>query len=126
MPATASAPSIVAFALAPGDAAYLPLAHDYLGAPAQLERAAVLARLKPDRDLRTNADGSVLWNDVMVSDQATLEAKLRQAATEANPPELQLRPEGAAPYAAVARVLAAAQRLGVTKLGMAGNERFGS
>ena len=37
----------VSFALAPGDAAYVPLAHEYLGAPAQLERAAVLARLKP-------------------------------------------------------------------------------
>ncbi len=71
------------------------------------------------------ADGSVLWNDVVVSDLATLEAKLRQVATEANPPELQLRPDGAAPYGAVARVLAAAQRLGVTQLGMAGNERFG-
>ena len=76
--------------------------------------------------VKINADGSVLWNDVVVSDQATLEAKLRQAATEANPPELQLRPDGAAPYGAVARVLAAAQRLGVTQLGMAGNERFGS
>ena len=28
-------------------AAYVPLAHDYLGAPAQLDREAVLARLKP-------------------------------------------------------------------------------
>jgi biopolymer transport protein ExbD len=71
------------------------------------------------------ADGSVLWNDDVLSDQATLEARLRQAATEANPPELQLRPDGAAPYGAVARVLAAAQRSGVSKLGMAGNERFG-
>ena len=76
--------------------------------------------------VKINADGSVLWNDVVVSDQATLEAKLTQAAAEANPPELQLRPDGAAPYGAVARVLAAAQRLGVTKIGMAGNERFGS
>ena len=37
----------VSFAIEPGKAAYLPLAHDYLGAPEQLERDATLARLKP-------------------------------------------------------------------------------
>ncbi len=37
----------LSFAVRAGEAAYLPLAHDYEGAPAQLDRAAVLARLKP-------------------------------------------------------------------------------
>jgi len=37
----------VSFAVEPGRAAYVPLAHDYLGAPAQLDRDTVLARLKP-------------------------------------------------------------------------------
>jgi DNA polymerase-1 len=37
----------VSFATAPGIAAYLPLRHDYAGAPAQLDRDASLARLKP-------------------------------------------------------------------------------
>ena len=37
----------VSFAVTAGEAAYLPLAHDYLGAPAQLDRDAVLSRLKP-------------------------------------------------------------------------------
>ncbi|UOG92985.1 MAG: DNA polymerase I [Candidatus Thiothrix sulfatifontis] len=37
----------VSFAIAAGEAAYLPLAHDYLGAPPQLNREAVLAQLKP-------------------------------------------------------------------------------
>jgi DNA polymerase-1 len=37
----------VSFALAPGVAAYLPLRHDYAGAPDQLDRDASLARLKP-------------------------------------------------------------------------------
>ena len=37
----------VSFAVTAGEATYLPLAHDYLGAPAQLDREAVLARLKP-------------------------------------------------------------------------------
>lgn len=37
----------IAFAVAPGEAAYLPVAHDYLDAPTQLDRAAVLKQLKP-------------------------------------------------------------------------------
>ncbi|MBI5461860.1 MAG: DNA polymerase I [Gammaproteobacteria bacterium] len=37
----------VSFAITPGAAAYVPLAHDYPGAPEQLDRDAVLAQLKP-------------------------------------------------------------------------------
>lgn len=37
----------VSFAVTPGEAAYVPFGHDYLGAPAQLDRDEVLARLKP-------------------------------------------------------------------------------
>ncbi len=37
----------VSFAVEAGKAAYVPLAHDYLGAPAQLPRDAVLAALRP-------------------------------------------------------------------------------
>jgi DNA polymerase-1 len=37
----------VSFAVTAGEAAYVPLAHDYPGAPAQLERAAALEKLRP-------------------------------------------------------------------------------
>ncbi len=37
----------LSFAVEPGEAAYVPLAHDYLGAPPQLDRGKVLAALKP-------------------------------------------------------------------------------
>ena len=37
----------LSFSVAAGRAAYLPVAHRYVGAPQQLERATVLARLKP-------------------------------------------------------------------------------
>ncbi|WP_180706199.1 DNA polymerase I [Dickeya aquatica] len=37
----------LSLAIKPGEAAYLPLAHDYLDAPAQLDRERVLALLKP-------------------------------------------------------------------------------
>lgn len=37
----------LSFAIAEGEAAYVPVAHDYLGAPAQLDRNWVLEELKP-------------------------------------------------------------------------------
>ena len=37
----------VSFCVEPGRAAYVPLGHDYVGAPEQLDRDVVLARLKP-------------------------------------------------------------------------------
>ena len=37
----------MSFCIEPGKAAYLPLAHDYAGAPEQLDPQATLARLKP-------------------------------------------------------------------------------
>lgn len=37
----------LSFAIKSGEAAYLPLAHDYVGAPAQLDRNQVLERFKP-------------------------------------------------------------------------------
>jgi DNA polymerase-1 len=37
----------VSFAVTPGEAAYVPLGHDYAGAPPQLDLALVLAALKP-------------------------------------------------------------------------------
>ena len=37
----------VSFAVKPGEAAYVPLGHDYMGAPEQLDRDQVLDQLKP-------------------------------------------------------------------------------
>jgi DNA polymerase I len=37
----------LSFSVEPGEAWYVPLGHDYAGAPAQLDRASTLARLKP-------------------------------------------------------------------------------
>ena len=45
----------VSFAAAPGEAAYVPLGHDYAGAPHQLDRNKVLAALKPVLEDRTKA-----------------------------------------------------------------------
>jgi biopolymer transport protein ExbD len=69
-------------------------------------------------------DGTIDWNGEVVADKATLEARLRDAAAQAVQPELHLRPNKLAEYKDVAAVMAAAQRLGVTKLGLVGNEQF--
>ena len=57
----------VSFAVDPGAAAYLPLAHDYPGAPDQLDRDAVLAVLKPLlEDPRQHKVGQNLKYDMSV------------------------------------------------------------
>jgi biopolymer transport protein ExbD len=71
-----------------------------------------------------DANGAVLWNGEVLADRPALEARLRLAAAQPDQPEVHLRPNKAADYGAVAMVLASAQRLGVTKLGMVGNEQF--
>jgi biopolymer transport protein ExbD len=69
-------------------------------------------------------DGTVLWNGTALADASALEARLSQAAATPDQPEVHIRPNKLVEYKAVAMVLAAAQRLGVTKLGMVGNEQF--
>src|SRR5688500_6704571 len=69
-------------------------------------------------------DGTVLWNGEALADRRALEVKLQQAAATADQPEVHIRPNRLVEYKSVAMVLASAQRLGVTKLGMIGNEQF--
>jgi biopolymer transport protein ExbD len=69
-------------------------------------------------------DGTVLWDNVVVPDRASLEAKLMAVAAQADQPEVHLRPNKLVAYKSVAGVMASAQRLGVTKIGMVGNEQF--
>lgn len=69
-------------------------------------------------------DGTVLWNGEAVSNRAALEGRLSQAAALPDQPEVHIRPNKLVEYKNVAMVLASAQRLGVTKLGMIGNEQF--
>jgi biopolymer transport protein ExbD len=69
-------------------------------------------------------DGTVLWNGEALPDRAALEARLQNVAAEADQPEVHLRPNKLVEYKSVAMVMASAQRLGVTKLGIVGNEQF--
>ena len=69
-------------------------------------------------------DGTVLWNGELVDDQAALETRMRERAVMSVQPEIHLRPNKLVKYECVAAVMAAAQRLGLKKLGMVGNEQY--
>ncbi len=74
--------------------------------------------------LEVDFDGTAIWNGNPVADRATLDAYLRQAAQKDPQPEIHLQPDRLAKYDAVARVLADAQRLGVTHIGFTGTEQY--
>ena len=69
-------------------------------------------------------DGTILWDGQVVPSRSELEAKMNAVAATANQPEVHLRPNKLVEYSVVAGVMATAQRLGVTKIGMVGNEQF--
>lgn len=70
------------------------------------------------------ADGTLRWNGEALADRGQLEVRLKAAAAQPTQPELHLRADKAVDYGVVAMVLASAQRLGVTQLGLVGNEQF--
>lgn len=74
--------------------------------------------------IEVDFDGTVIFNGDMLPDRSTLEAKLQSLAAMPTQPEVHLRPNKLVKYQYVAQVLASAQRLGVTKIGMIGNEQF--
>ena len=69
-------------------------------------------------------DGTIGWNGEIVADRDQLEARLAGVAAKADQPEVHLRPNKLVTYKVVAMILASAQRLGVTKIGIVGNEQF--
>ena len=69
-------------------------------------------------------DGTILWNGEVVNDRAALESKMVEAAAKPEQPEIHLRPNKLVTYDRVAAVLASAQRLGLKKIGIIGNEQF--
>jgi len=69
-------------------------------------------------------DGTVLWNGEVVGGAEALDTRLQQVAAQPDQPEVHLRPNKLVAYRSVAAVMAAAQRLGVAKIGIVGNEQF--
>lgn len=69
-------------------------------------------------------DGTVSWDGVALPNHAAVEAKLAEIAAEPDQSEVHIKPNKLVEYGNVAAVMAAAQRLGVKKMGMVGNEQF--
>jgi biopolymer transport protein ExbD len=69
-------------------------------------------------------DGTIGWNGEIIPDRATLESRLAAVAATPDQPEVHLRPNKLVTYKHVAMIMASAQRLGVTKIGIVGNEQF--
>jgi len=76
--------------------------------------------------IRIDVDAAsvVNWNGKPVEGRADLEAKLKEAAVMQPQPELHIRSHAKAKYEATAGVMASAQRMGLTKLGIVGSEQF--
>ncbi|HEY2069908.1 MAG TPA: biopolymer transporter ExbD [Rhizomicrobium sp.] len=68
-------------------------------------------------------DGTVEWNGVAVS-HTTLDTYLSQVAAQPDQAEIHVVADRATHYDAVAKVLADAQRLGVTRIGIVGTESY--
>ena len=69
-------------------------------------------------------DGTLIWNGETLSGRPELEARMRGAAAMQEQPEIHLRPNKLVRYRNVAMVMASAQRLGLTKIGIVGHEQF--
>jgi biopolymer transport protein ExbD len=73
-------------------------------------------------DLSIEFDDTILWNGEVVADLDRLSALLRRAQSSSTPTELRIRAERRASYDTVAKVLAAARRSGIERIGIQGND----
>jgi biopolymer transport protein ExbD len=80
---------------------------------------------KPPEIVRIDIDfdGTIGWNGTVVQKDELIN-RLAQVAQIPDQPEVHLRPNKLVTYKVVAMVMANAQRLGVTKIGLIGNEQF--
>jgi biopolymer transport protein ExbD len=74
--------------------------------------------------IEVDFDGTLIWNGRVLPDRQELEERLRAAADMPVQPEVHLRPNKLVKYESVAMVMASAQRLGMKKIGLIGNEQF--
>jgi biopolymer transport protein ExbD len=75
-------------------------------------------------DLEIDFDGTVIWNGTPVTSRAQLDNYFQSISSQIPQPEVHLRPNRLAKYEAVARTLADAQRIGVTKIGFVGTDQY--
>ena len=69
-------------------------------------------------------DGSITWDGQAVPTMQDLDTRFTQVANETDQDEIHVSPNRLAKYDTVAKVLAAASRIGVKKIGFAGEEQY--
>jgi biopolymer transport protein ExbD len=75
-------------------------------------------------DLEIYSDGTIVWDGNTVPDLRTLEGYFQQESTKDPQPEIHLRPDRRAKYDVVAKVLAAAQRNHMKRIGFTNVAEF--
>jgi biopolymer transport protein ExbD len=75
-------------------------------------------------DLEIDFDGTVVWNSTVVNSLDQLEGYFHSEASKDPQPEIHLRPDRRVKYDFVARVLAAAQRNRMKKIGFVNTSEF--
>ncbi|MFM7505590.1 MAG: ExbD/TolR family protein [Rubrivivax sp.] len=83
---------------------------------------------KPPEIVRIDLDfdGTIGWNGeiIQAGDRDAIEQRLLAISQMPDQPEVHLRPNKLVTYKHVAMIMPTAQRLGVTKIGIVGNEQF--
>lgn len=75
-------------------------------------------KTKPDNiNLSVTKDGDVFWGEQFVPDTETLVAKLKKASVQQPQPEVHIRGDQEAHYEFIGKVVLAAQRAGIAKVG---------
>jgi len=67
--------------------------------------------------LSVDAQGRIYWNDLRILTTAALIERLKKISVLTPQPELQIRGDGKAKYDSVGRIIYAAQRAGIAKVG---------
>jgi biopolymer transport protein ExbD len=75
-------------------------------------------------DIEVDFDGTVVWNGTVVQNVTQLEGYFREESAKDPQPEIHLRPDRRAKYDYVAKVLAAAQRNRMKKIGFVNTSEF--
>jgi biopolymer transport protein ExbD len=73
---------------------------------------------KPENiTISVDVNGRIYWNELYIANTAALVERLKRIAVLNPQPELQIRGDGRATYEGVGRVVYAAQRAGIAKIG---------
>ena len=82
------------------------------------KEAVEIRETKPENiTISVDANGRIFWNDLFIANTPALIERLKKVAVLDPQPELQIRGDGRANYEGVGRVVYAAQRAGIAKIG---------